>query len=553
MQEIGVTGIILGAGKVDPGLAPVFGNIPSSLIPINGKPSIFYILDHFIQNGISRVYISVGFGRDKVLELVSLKYGKKMDLRFIDVDYQTKPGCSLLRLIESAIADGINGTLCANLADTLVEFDQPYRLLAGKDFVVASKNYDLSDRWCVVAGDQIGNVHEIYDKVTGKEGLYALIGFYNFSDACALRRIADELHARESLEISEILTRYIEQGRPLSIVQPKKWYDLGHLDNYYNARLNFLVSRSFNRFQYNSLTGTITKHSKNGAKLRDEILWLLNIPKEISALAPRILSYDMNETDAFVEMEYYGYSPLSELWIYGDLSEQVWKLVISKLMQIVNMLQKYPSRLTIEDYRSMCINKPLERIASAKRGSNILERLFQEDPLIINGKKYSGWPTLEPDFREYCSCIASKADQCLIHGDLCFSNILFDQKSGIIRLIDPRGNWGTSSVYGDIKYDIAKLRHSICGAYDYIINDLFESSVNGNSIRYQLTPMPSYQMKVSSIFDEIVQRRWNLNHIKYLEGSLFLSMLPLHAESQERQLAMFATGITRLNEILPNV
>jgi hypothetical protein len=34
-----------------------------------------------------------------------------------------------------------------------------------------------------------------------------------------------------------------------------------------------------------------------------------------------------------------------------------------------------------------------------------------------------------------------------------------------------------------------------------------------------------------------------------IEGLLFISMLPLHSDNFERQLALFCIGIERLNEI----
>ena len=42
---------------------------------------------------------------------------------------------------------------------------------------------------------------------------------------------------------------------------------------------------------------------------------------------------------------------------------------------------------------------------------------------------------------------------------------------------------------------------------------------------------------------------WKLDEIKMIEGLLFISMLPLHSDNLERQLALFCVGIERLNEI----
>ena len=78
-----------------------------------------------------------------------------------------------------------------------------------------------------------------------------------------------------------------------------------------------------------------------------------------------------------------------------------------------------------------------------------------------------------------------KDDNCLIHGDLCFSNILYDVPNNQYRIIDPRGKWG-DSVFGDIKYDLAKLRHSIVGGYDSINNGLFSINQKDNSLKMNI-------------------------------------------------------------------
>ena len=62
----------------------------------------------------------------------------------------------------------------------------------------------------------------------------------------------------------------------------------------------------------------------------------------------------------------------------------------------------------------------------------------------------------------------------IIHGDLCFANIMVDTNLSFIKVIDPRGKFGTYDIYGDFRYELAKLFHSVDGKYDFIIKDLFD-------------------------------------------------------------------------------
>ena len=64
------------------------------------------------------------------------------------------------------------------------------------------------------------------------------------------------------------------------------------------------------------------------------------------------------------------------------------------------------------------------------------------------------------------------------HGDPCFSNILFDRRIGLMRLIDPRGAIQRKDAMLHPLYDVAKFSHSLCGGYDFVNNGLFSVEVD---------------------------------------------------------------------------
>jgi hypothetical protein len=49
--------------------------------------------------------------------------------------------------------------------------------------------------------------------------------------------------------------------------------------------------------------------------------------------------------------------------------------------------------------------------------------------------------------------------------------------------------------------------------------------------------------------DSLIEKSWNIEDIKMIEGLLFISMIPLHKDNFERQLAFYSIGIQRLNEV----
>ena len=137
----------------------------------------------------------------------------------------------------------------------------------------------------------------------------------------------------------------------------------------------------------------------------------------------------------------------------------------------------------------------------------------------------------------------------IIHGDMCFSNILYsyDKDVSIIKFIDPRGRFGQKGIYGDPLYDIAKLIHSYEGRYEYIINDEFNINYTSNKITYNFNH-PFSKYKVSDIFNQV--KMFTDPAAKLVTGLIFIGMCSRHYDSLERQIIMYCTGLKMLNEAI---
>ena len=181
----------------------------------------------------------------------------------------------------------------------------------------------------------------------------------------------------------------------------------------------------------------------------------------------------------------------------------------------------------------------------------MFKEIFRENFILINGKEFKNWSMLKDEIRIKIDDLYEKEDNCLIHGDLCFSNILYDSKNKNFKLIDPRGKWG-QGISGDIKYDIAKIRHSVVGGFDTITNGLYSATYDKkDGVKFDIYQPKNYQL-ICQKLDSKIKQRWNLDEVKMIEGLLFISMLPLHKDNLERQLVLYSTGIQRLNEIFGN-
>lgn len=127
---------------------------------------------------------------------------------------------------------------------------------------------------------------------------------------------------------------------------------------------------------------------------------------------------------------------------------------------------------------------------------------------------------------------------------------MFEPASGVIRLIDPRGDFMGSVNQGDPRYDLAKILHSVHGRYDFIINDLFVLHQNNLQFNFNTPQTPYLNQLEQLLFTSLKQHgQFEVNDLILLESLLFLTMLPLHDDQPKRQIAFLLTGLKLLNEV----
>ena len=174
---------------------------------------------------------------------------------------------------------------------------------------------------------------------------------------------------------------------------------------------------------------------------------------------------------------------------------------------------------------------------------------------MINGIEYKNFEVIWPQIQKYIDQNIVNEKECMsfIHGDFCFSNILCgvnDNKQVTLKYIDPRGTFGIDGCHGDKYYDLAKLKHSVDGAYEYIIYDLFELNTKSNQISFSFKNDNS--KKVLELFNQQIFDNFDQNKIDLLQGLIYIGMCARHYDSLDRQKIMYSTGIRLLNSFLWN-
>ncbi len=536
--------LVLSAGKIDSELEKIFGKIPSGLIPLNGKPVIFRIIDKLLDEGIKKISVTVGYKKEILQKIVSEQYKDQCNIEFIPTDFNKPPGNS----IKTAIDFCRERKLLIILGDTLIENDLSELIKKDENFVITSQEFIDSKNWCIVTKKDDGKIEGIFDKeeLNKDQNHYALVGCYFFNHLYILKKILNEFDDEEKLEISTIIKK-LKKEEDIVTELARKWHDVGHLENYFSTKQFVLKTRYFNSLQFDDLGKNVVKTSKNDVKLINEINWYKNIPKDILELVPKIIDSDVSD-NPFIKLEYVKHPTLSELWLYSDFTSEFWKKIIHDLLDIIHTFKKHKENVTEQEYYSIYFQKTVDRINELIKNNEIFKEIFDREHISINGKKLKNWRLIKDEIEQKIGRIYNKDDNCLIHGDLYFSNILYNSENNKYKLIDPRGRWG-NGMSGDIKYDIAKIRHSIVGGFDTITNGLYTVTYEKtNGIDINVFQPENYQI-ISKELDIEIKKYWNLDEIKMIEGLLFISMLPLHEDNFERQLALFTIGIKRLNEI----
>tara|TARA_B100000029_G_scaffold430828_1_gene442038 strand:+ start:1611 stop:3251 length:1641 start_codon:yes stop_codon:yes gene_type:complete len=538
--------LVLSAGKIASELEKIFGKIPSGLIPLNGKPVIFRIIDKLLGEGIRKISITVGYKKEILEKIVSEQYKDQCNIEFIPTDFSKPPGNS----IKTAVDFCSERKLLIILGDTLIDNDLSELIKKEENIVITSQEFIDSKNWCIVTKKD-GQIEEIFDKEQLKkdQNHHAMVGCYFFNHLDILKKILNEFNAEEGLEISTIIKKLKEEENIVTELA-QKWHDVGHLENYFSTKQFVLKTRYFNSLQFDDLGENVIKTSQDDKKLINEINWYKDIPNDILELVPKIKESDVSN-NPFIKLEYVKHPTLSELWLYSDFPSEFWKKIIHGLLDIVQTFKKYKENVSIQEYYSIYFQKTVDRIDELKNTNKIFKKIFDDEYVSINGTKLKNWSMIRDSIEKKIGELYDKNDNCIIHGDLYFSNILYDSENNKYKLIDPRGRWG-NGISGDIKYDIAKIRHSVVGGFDTIINGLYTVAIEkNNGIVINVFEPTNYQT-ISKELDEQIEKYWNLDEIKMIEGLLFISMLPLHEDNFERQLAFFAIGIKRLNEILGN-
>lgn len=529
------------------------GSIPAGMIPLEGEPMLEHIADAYSDYNLARI-VAVGESADSVHGYVSRS---DYDWTVVNVSHTSSLGETVHNALDALSTEDRQGrSLYINFADTLIFPLRP----VNKGNIISYKNRERTYRWTtfdIEEGEVVNPKQK--RKQDNKSPKPCFTGQFGLVDADRFYQTLNDMlpQSRSGLDFFyRGLLSYLESSG-YKLYEPDSWLDVGHLDTYHRAKKQFLNSREFNELE-NHGKNIITKRSEDTETLINEIRWYNEIPSQLQPYLPRIYDYSTDEEHPYVKMEYIGYPSLSDLQLYGSHRQHIWNDVFHQLFSMHHEFQAFTAEASPtsiqQSLKEMYLDKTKRRL-DRLRGDNQFQPFFEAETVQINGEIYPTLDRILDDLEKVInqSELLSCDSFTIIHGDLCLPNILYDPRNEILKLIDPRGRFGEFKIYGDHRYDIAKLRHSFVGHYEHLINGQFEASSNLEipQITYDIYTTKE-QKERENRFDSILARKTDVNvrSVKLIESLLFLSMVPLHSDSYNRQLCMLAQGVEKFSSYI---
>jgi hypothetical protein len=535
-----------------------FGPIPSAMIPIASRPALHYVADFYSKLDYKLVVAVHENATDVIQYCSSQRYG--ITAKIIEVGHTRTLGETILNSLKTFSLPP--DELAINFADTALKNTQP----RSGNIIYSAKTTD-NYRWTVFEKNENNQIVSIIDKDTEKiqdgSSYYTFIGMFVVTNVVQFQIFLEEAVGKEAFELDPFYVALKNYFNNLSIDDKKfinvdQWYDFGHLDTYYESKKQFSSScRSFNSIELDLQRGLLKKVSKNTEKFIREIKWYLKLPVQLQYIAPRVFNYDISFNSPSVTLEFYGYPTLNDLYLFGHLDLGAWNRVFDSLHRVVQDMTSYTyqseaSDELIEAMQDMYVNKTIDRINAYISDPQFFN--LRKDGIIINGKRALGLDSILDVLEDVLerSGIYKQKHFTIIHGDLCLSNILYDQRNRIVRLVDPRGSFGKYSLYGDPHYDLCKLTHSLSGDYDFLVNDLFDLTIENKTILLQ-PHLNNHQKQIKKLYNTRLKNTYGNNEvlkIRLIESLLFLSMIPLHSDRPRSQIAFLVRGLGLFSEII---
>ena len=509
-------GIIASAAYVGEEIQVEVGALPPAFLPFRGQ-RLYRHQVHFLRRRADHILLTVP---------------KSFQMSVVDEEWLAENRVSVVKNPENL---SLGKSISQAIPSSPPDFE--LHLLHGDTFL---PDLEPTRPDSVVVSDDPGRYE--WGLFEGK----AIAGYFSFSSgALFLSALGSERG-----NFLRALSHY-SRKRELSAATTQTWLDFGHLQNLYEARRYEPHTRFFNHIQFDGAVVTKQSTATEASGLLKQARWFEELPRPLARFTPAYLGRTVqrhakrNGKAEGYQLSHEANPSLHDLFVFFQFRDAVWERVVCAIFDYLRIARalslREPGCLDSDEAMRFLVE---QKTRSRLRDWALASNLDLDVPWVVNGVEM---PSLNTILAE-CAQVALEGPGLagVMHGDLCFTNMFFDFRTEAIKLIDPRGSSGPDhvGVMGDIRYDLAKLLHSIAG-YDHILAGNFALARSSDyEITFSLTDNQHAQ-QVEKIFSALQIEAVTIRSaaIQATTVTLFLSMLPLHADRPDRQLAFLANAL----------
>lgn len=496
-------------------------NINKSLLTINDKPSISYIIEKFSKN--IEIIIAVGYKSKTLKEFLNIAYADRK-ITVVDIDKFEGPGSglgySILKCKDYLQTPFI---FCSNDTIVIEDIPEPYMNWMGYDEVYDNTKYRSLD----INDNNVRGINEKGYKFRSPAYI-GLCGIFNYKEFWNTLE-NDINYGSISIGESHGFQNLFSLGvKPIKF----KWYDTGSQEGLDKSR-NYFKNKDRNILPKENesiwfIEDKVIKFSIDENFIKERVE---RVKKSETPLFPKIIS----SNDNMYSYRYVVGKTLSKcitVPIFKKLLDELknyWKIKNLSDTEKLHFKQKCYDFYKIKTYKRLedyCIK--YDYIDKKDIINDI------DTPSIIELLEKVNWDNLS-------NGIAS-----LYHGDLHFENIILTENDDFL-LLDWRQNFAGIIEYGDVYYDLAKLLHGLIVSHEIINKDLYFIN-DDNNIYVDIYRNNIYTECEKVFWDFVKKENYDIKKIKILTALIYINIASLHHYPYSKFLYFF--GKYMLNNVL---
>ena len=492
--------IVVQAGGKGTRMKQLTYNKPKALVPIDNLPMIFHLFRLFPRNK----FLIIGDYKFEVLE----RYLEA----FSNVDYE---------LID---ARGKKGT-CAGLQKALAHIPENEGFMLIWSDLILSKDYKIPNEKC----NYIGISKEF---------------------TCRWKFENGELKEEKSREYG-VAGHFIFENKSEILNVPEEGEFVKWLSG---LNINFKIQNLYNTDEFGLIedvenVGICKCRPFNKITFTDDYVIKEPIDEQGKELAVREIAwYEKTKSEHFKNIPIiYSTSPLKLERIKGKNIYEISPSFEEKkkmLSQLVGCLKDIHSldgcKADEESYYDAYIGKTFKRLEKVYE----LVPFAKDEYIKINDKLCKNVFFCREELEK--SVMKYMPDEFrLIHGDCTFSNMMIREDNSPV-MIDPRGYFGKTELYGDPAYDWVKLYYSLVGNYDQFNLKRFLLKIEKEHVELEIES--NHWEDMEEEFFSLLRNEISKKQIKILHAITYLSLTTYAWQDYDSICGAFYKGLLLLKE-----